>query len=797
MVRSFLIALVSGLLCIPFAIADEFPIPTDVSILGKTLNVKGFVSVEDENYWALDGNDLLEKTHPILEKTVHDFIVPYFENNKVTSDLIEQVGWKSHYDLDNLVVTLDIPLDATKAQDIHFTPQYSSQPPDGYTQVQPSFFSGVMNVYATHTQNINKLDEFTDSIALRTAMTFGSVVFEDGHSYFYSSQGSTPGFQRDATRIMYQTEDKNSLFQLGDYISQSEIVSLGSGDIFGLAYSRQPSYLNGSRRGNSVPISLETPSLVRVSINGEEYRTLRLAPGQYNLRDLPVDSGTNEIKVEFVDQNGISTERYLNVVNRPELLYSGDVEAQVVAGVEQEYVDGAKEIYKEQPAAQGMVAYGLNQYWTASLWGEWLEEEQQFGLLQNVALGNSFVTLDLSTTQNMNSDSYKALTSLYYPDVLFGFLKDINLSHSYNQYYWSNGGATTDQNLGFSTAIYTPSDFGYLSFSSGIRWRGNAHQRTYASINSSYRLFSSLRASLNLRWEDSDDEPNQYSAYLSFSMPLGSSDYSVDYTTRYNTEEDEIESSLSASRYDIDNYWRASVNFVDKEYDSASLSYRNRHPRANSTVRLTSSRETSGDPLRTMEVGVETGIAWAGSNVTVTSPVNSGFALVSLSEEFENYALTRDKYNRVKIVPKEEASSSTILVPVYNNSQRLIKVNSENLDFNEELKAQRYSASSGLRQGSEIVLDKLSGFFVTGLLVNDKSQPLIDVVGELSSPSSNEAYPFYTDDFGQFELDMVPEGQYLLSLYGVDHLPYKVNIRESMAQEGIFIELNEIQLRHQ
>ncbi|MCA0933948.1 hypothetical protein LCL85_00040 [Vibrio alginolyticus] len=765
--------------------------PTDVVVLGKTVSVNGYVSDEDDTYWALDGNDLLDKLYPVLETDVHEYITPYFKDTKVVNSTIESVGWKSSYYLDELKLELSIPIDLTKARDIQFQ-NYTKTTLSGYTTVEPEMFSGSFNIYTTHTQNINKLNDFTDTIALRASMTLGGIILEDGHTYYYNSRADEHNFQRDATRFLYQGDSETSLWQFGDYISQSEIVSLGTGDIFGLAYSYQPKYLKGYRQGNSVPVVLESPSLVKISINGEVYREIRLATGQYNLKDLPVNKGTNEVRLEYTDQLGVVTQRYLNIINRPELLRRGDFETQLVGGVEQEYVEGEKKIYREKTSGQAMLAYGFHDRWTGSVWGEWLEDEKAAGILQSVALGKSLFTLDLSSLQHDNIDSYRVNSTFYFPDLFFNTLRDINLSHSYTHTI-DDGNLSPDQNtLYFSTGITAPSSLGYFSFSSGVEWLGDSHQRTYASLNTRYIIFDKIYTSLNFRWEDSIEDSNKFSAYFSLSIPLGGGDYSLDFRSSYDTDDEEVESTLSASKYDVNDYWRGSINLVDKKYDSASLLYRSRQTKINTSAKLTSSKESSSDPLRTLQIGVETGLAWAGNNVSITSPINGGFALVSLSDNFDNYALKKDRYNRINIVPEDEGGSDVILIPVNNNSQRLIKVNSENLDFNEEIENSRYVAHSKLRQGSSIILNKLSGFFITGNLINGDSQPLVDVVGEIKSVSSGETYPFFTDDNGNFELDMVVEGEYTVSLYKGGQSVSSFKVLESNAVEGVFIEVGEV-----
>lgn len=769
----------------------EFPL--DLELVGQRSEITGYVSAEDPDYWAISGDELFVRLQPYLTNTRLSQLAPKFLERKVDQRFFTDLGWQGEYNEAELLVKIVIPAEERRSVDLNFVNRGQGDLPENLPQAEPAMFSGVVNAYLTHTHNLSETEFYGDSLALRTGMAMGPLTLEDGHSYFRSSGAQDNSWQRDTSRLLYDIPDRGGFLQLGDYQTATDIQRLNAGELFGLSYSYQPEYINSYMRPNMVPLTLESSALVTIRINGEEYKTLRLAPGQYNLRDLPVANGVNEVEISYLDQGGITVTRYYSLIDNPRLLLPGDWETQWVAGYQQGYnVQGIKEIDENKPAAQAVVAYGLTPWWTMSPRIAWGKSQQEYGLLQNFAVGDNFLTLNTQRQENENLRTGNYNLGFFMPTLAWDTLSNANLSYHFtDQDKDSQQGNQFDFN--FTAGLNTPMENGYVSFALNSGFENQKNIRNSASINSSYRIWERLSVGLNFRWEQ-NQESTERSFYLSLSMPIGIGTSNVSARSRYDSNKERVESELSVSDYSPKQSWRGSINLVDDQYESADLYYRRNGPRVNGNVRLTSRNESSLNSSRSASIGLESGLAWAGSNIAWTSPLGSSFSIVSLSDEFEGYALEQGSYGRLKIIPAEQGGARSAVVNVANRHNRLIKVNAEELDFDEEMEYSEFVAIGGLRRGSAFELSLLSGFFITGILVDDNNSVLVDKVGELTEQNNGKTYPFYTGEMGGFELDMVPAGNYELRLYDDNYAPVVVTVDGEDAENDIFVDMKTIEL---
>lgn len=185
----------------------------------------------------------------------------------------------------------------------------------------------------------------------------------------------------------------------------------------------------------------------------------------------------------------------------------------------------------------------------------------------------------------------------------------------------------------------------------------------------------------------------------------------------------------------------------------------------------------------------------AGTDLHWTSPIGSSFSIVSLSDDFKGYGLHEGDYGRLSIVSNEIEDNRSVLLPVTDRNYRQVNIHPSGLDFNEELAQSSFVALGGIRRGSAFELSLLKGYFVTGTLFDESNKNIGEVVGELVDKNSTRSYPFFTDELGSFELDMIPNGEYRIRLFDSSHQADSVTIASEQAIEETFIELGEVRLK--
>ncbi|WP_110410669.1 fimbria/pilus outer membrane usher protein [Vibrio rumoiensis] len=774
---------------------DRIPMPIDVDLPTKRVQITAYLSNENVADWQLDSGEFVDKVSPLVLDSIKTKLVKEFMDTRIVASDLKKLGWSANFDEDMLIITIDIPAEQLEEIDIPFG-GYSSKKAyaKNVRMIEPSPVSGVFNFYYTHTHNLDDTSQYSDSLALRTGIALGPLTLEDGHTFSRNSMTEEMRIQRDASRLMYDLPNNYGFIQVGDYYSDTQIQQLNPGDIFGLSYSYQPQYLRDYYRPNSVPIVLESTSIVTIKINGEDFRRIRLAPGQYNLRDLPIDNGVNEVEVSYIDQGGSEVVKYYNLVNVPEILLAGSLETQWTAGYVQYYNDeGVKELNDEVPAAQMVLSYGLTSWWTISPKVEWQQDVQDYNLLHNFAVGDNFLTLETGLKQTQESDFYKGKVSYYLPETAWGALNNTNISYEYS-YQEPIIGYQTQQYIRFSTGLNLPMKNGYMSFNGYSRFDDNVNVENSLALNTSYRLWDYLSLGLNLRWKETNGDSEESFA-ISANIPISLFDQRFSVSSRYDSNKEHSENALSFYHYGLDQSWRGTVNLRDQEYDGADFYYKKYGDYLNGNIRLSSNNEIDTENrTRVGSVGLETGIAFSGTNVAWTSPVSSGFSIVTLDDKDDDYRLVKNDYGRVSIVPKAQGGSKSLVTEVSNRRERLIEVNTRELAFDKELEFSQFVVKGGLRRGSSVNLEMIKGLLVSGQL-EVQGKPLVDVVGEFVSEDGSRSFPFYTGMQGEFELDMIPKGQYELSFYDEQYQSQTVYIDDAQSVDGMFVQLDPLTVK--
>lgn len=207
---------------------------------------------------------------------------------------------------------------------------------------------------------------------LEGAIRWKDVVLEAEGAYepddasFFGQGGA--GFKRRGARLIRDFEDQAIRATAGD------IYMLGASfqatpDILGISLERSVSKLQPGRNTRSTSrrtFRLERPSNVDVVVNGLSVRKLRLDPGDYNLSDLPVSAGSNDLVLLIEDDVGHSEKLEFSLFSDSTLLTPGQSEWSVAAGVLTDFAGGEPAYETDRPFISGFYRRGLSE----SLTGE-------------------------------------------------------------------------------------------------------------------------------------------------------------------------------------------------------------------------------------------------------------------------------------------------------------------------------------------------------------------------------------------------------------------------------------------
>ena len=248
----------------------------------------------------------------------------------------------------------------------------ASQPVRSGAIVKPATVSGYVNFFT-------EADYFWEPS--KTALRFdaeavvraGDLVFESEFSLVNDINSQlcptnalclfdhNGGFKRQGSRVVYDSLPTLSRFTLGDTHTSSTTFQRAP-DVLGFKLEHSPSLLaplNPIRSIGSQSFILARPATVEVIINGAIAQRLHLAPGTFNLRDLPLRAGANDIELLITDDSGATRTLRFNSFSAAGLLAAGKSEWSLSGGVPSYSKDGTIAYVQNQIFGTGFYRFGL------------------------------------------------------------------------------------------------------------------------------------------------------------------------------------------------------------------------------------------------------------------------------------------------------------------------------------------------------------------------------------------------------------------------------------------------------
>lgn len=250
---------------------------------------------------------------------------------------INAAGIQLDYDPEQLAV-LVLRIDPSKrVPELLFRGGQPDPPGQG-----PEDFSAYLNTNISATRRMRTGDIETPSVFLNGAVRLAGFVFEadvQGRPNRFTDEYEV---ERRYARLVYDEADDFRRWTFGD-LDPEVRGRQGFAELGGIGVSRQRrrfesfrnNVLSGSRQ-----LILQESSVVRVSRNGVFVREFRLDPGQYDVSNLPLSAGGNDIDIDIVGESGrresVTYSAYLDSID----LEPGDYEYGAYFGLTSESLFG-------------------------------------------------------------------------------------------------------------------------------------------------------------------------------------------------------------------------------------------------------------------------------------------------------------------------------------------------------------------------------------------------------------------------------------------------------------------------
>ncbi len=214
------------------------------------------------------------------------------------------------------------------------------------TLEQPAYVSAYLNMHLTASYMGQSAYGGTGveapTIDFDGAVRVGPYVVEaEGTFYNPGSQWFSPGyfqdyiFYRRGTRLVYDLPDEAIRLRMGD-VTPAYTGFQTAPDLLGIsadvAYGQlQPQ--KSIRPTGAHSFRIERPSNVDILVDNVLMKHIRLGPGNYNLTDLPLNPGANNVKLIIEDDSGQRQTLEFTGFSGQELLAPGISEWSVNAGI--------------------------------------------------------------------------------------------------------------------------------------------------------------------------------------------------------------------------------------------------------------------------------------------------------------------------------------------------------------------------------------------------------------------------------------------------------------------------------
>jgi outer membrane usher protein len=339
------------------------PVRIDGVPRGEHLIRLDLVNPEDTTHSAV-GQGLLEQ----LARLVNDAKLAELEAGEdgfVDFASLEAAGFTIAYDPQTVSVEILVPQTARRVQTIGGR-GFEAQRID--EDVVQSWLAFAVN----GSVGTSRIDQFEDDLEpqYRTAgrLTLnGRVGGFDGVNFlsdwFFNDNDGAFELLRGNTRLTWDSYEHAIRVQAGD-LALSPIVPNETTSIAGLAVERRYGEIQPfrvTRPGVARQLSIAEPSTVRILSNGIEVSTLRLAPGEYSLSDLPIFAGVNAIDVEILGDSGVASVERFSVFSDATLLDPALTEFSLSIGVARRVNNAGTIEYGDSLVGSAAIRKGLTE----------------------------------------------------------------------------------------------------------------------------------------------------------------------------------------------------------------------------------------------------------------------------------------------------------------------------------------------------------------------------------------------------------------------------------------------------
>jgi len=280
----------------------------------------------------IETSSLFNQVAPLLNEAGVEALTQALSGDAfVTPQRLAQIGTNIRFDQRRLSLFVGtIPSEYRPVQSLGRSSRGSNIPT--LPVIEPEPVSAYLNVNLNLDYE-NETDFENPEVFLTGATRFGDVVVEYDGAFSGQFEDDYRFFRR-GVRAVYDQPDQLRRFSAGD-LRSTTLPILRTPFLGGVAVEKGrrifDPFLPVARLG-AREIFLDNQSTVEVLLNGDIYQAFQLEPGRYNLADLPVQVGANDIQLIVNDSAGRRQIIDFNFFFEPLDLVVGEEEYSIAIG---------------------------------------------------------------------------------------------------------------------------------------------------------------------------------------------------------------------------------------------------------------------------------------------------------------------------------------------------------------------------------------------------------------------------------------------------------------------------------
>lgn len=577
-------------------------------------------------------------------------------NNWLSIKAFENTGIKVEYDEAKLAIRISIPPELRR-------PGISSLSRYGFSVnmdnvERPSFLSGYLNINATDAFDTRQTT-FSDRRAplaaqFEHAVNLGGLVFEAYGSYLENrdTSNSTSPFARQDVRIVKDFPNQIIRATAGDLnypiIGFQNFKAMG-GASFSSQFSMSPSKL--TYPSGNYEFFLQRKSKVYVFVNNNLAQALDLPAGKHLLQEFPFAAGSNDIRLEILDDVGRSETVQFSYFSNSEMLKTGLGQYSYAFGEPSIQVVADRVYDSNNPTYSGFHRYGLSEHHTigANVQGD--KNQLMLGLDHLMSTNIGYFKTEAAMTKNVLMGQGGA-AALHYIYTDYQGEEKTQRTRSFGLIYHTQNFAGFDTTLsGFrkrlqATGNYSAGLSRVASLNLGLDYSFNYRDATNVSDGFTLsgglnrRFESGISANLSIRHTRSDVGANDLSAvlFLLWSFPKERQTASVlfssadsatiaDWSYNPSSGADAWNVTGEAKSNPTQQGYTGQLNFNGNRA-RALVNYQELiQPNPNLASLPPGAPAKISNELTTLQLG--TALVFAGGHFAISRPVTDSFAIIS------------------------------------------------------------------------------------------------------------------------------------------------------------------------